>query len=78
MRGEVVEVYTAQVGPVDDDGNQGIDIVCKGVAVARYTMRYDLVGRWIANELAFLNGLEGDCEHGLSAALCAGPMHYPS
>ena|SRR5690242_19835447 len=43
-----------------------------------YAVKYD-AETFARNEAARAKEIEeaGDCEHGLSAALCAGPGHYP-
>ena len=76
--------YTAIIAPPDEEGFSIVAIVEANYGETdgytqvfdRFSIRSDQVDQWVAQELAILNGPSGDCEHGLSAALCSGPQHY--
>lgn len=74
----MAEDYTATTGRIDDDGYRVVQIEGPDGYRDRATLRYDVASQWIEQELAILNHPLRDelCEHGLSAALCSGPMHY--
>jgi hypothetical protein len=72
-------VWTAQVGRMDEDGYITVIILADGAEVERHTLFGGQdVQAWAAEEVYLRNRMETDevCEHGLSAALCSGPMHY--
>lgn len=71
--------FTAKMGDTDEDGMRNIVILCDGVEIDRQYMRYDIASQWTSQELGILRSFDenpGECDHGLSAALCTGPMHY--
>ena len=84
--GEVVEErFLADHEALEADGRRGIICgSCKGrhatVATVKfcYEVKYD-AQTFERNERAMIEAIEneGECEHGLSQALCAGPGHYP-
>lgn len=69
-----------------DSGNHGIRCgSCKGRHALTSTVKFCYEVKrdaetFARNEAAMIKEIEqaGDCEHGLSAALCAGPGHYPA
>ena len=71
--------YRADLGPIDEDGYRVIIIEGTDGYRERYYLRYDIAGQWVGQELDILRAMaadDGDCEHGLSKALCRGPNHY--
>jgi hypothetical protein len=73
-------MFQAVVGPPDEEGYCWVEIAEEGSveAFSTHVIRFDQVRQWVEQELAILNDPRWgeECEHGLSAALCQGPMHY--
>jgi Mn-dependent DtxR family transcriptional regulator len=73
-------LFTGELGPIDEDGYQGVRVLEDGVVVETHYLRYDMASQWLAQELAIRQSMadaDGQlCEHGMSLALCGGPMHW--
>ena len=69
--------FTAVKTRPDDDGIVTVTITGPETVIT-HRVAADQADQWTEQELAILNHpLFGkDCEHGLNAALCQGPMHY--
>jgi hypothetical protein len=51
-----VTTYTADIGPVDEDGYQVVIILADDKAVVgRHMLRYDMTRQWVGQELDILN-----------------------
>ena len=70
--------YSADFGPVDEDGYRLVLISGPDGYEDRQWLRHDMANQWTAQELAILNHPQRDelCEHGMSAALCQGRGHF--
>ena len=71
---------TAEMGPADEDGVQTVAILIDGEEVERFLLHVRDARQWVAQEVAIRQAMAdhpaATCEHGMSAALCSGPMHY--
>lgn len=83
---QVAEVFLADDQELQASGERGIFCgSCKQRHLAKEVVRFCFEVKYDEEALArreaeMAKEIEeaGDCEHGLSAALCAGPGHYPA